>query len=108
MTFEADFLDLMPHTVTRKAFASRDNYGKPSYSTAVSSYQARVVATPMTAWTPQGLTLIATHKMYLATTDTISAEDQITYGGSTYKIVQVGMEPDEDGAHHTWLATKGS
>lgn len=108
MTFEVGFLDLMSTRITRKAWAGRDAYGKPSYSTApVSTYRARVVAKPLTMAGPQGIELVATHIMYLATTDNIGAKDQITHKSSTYRIIEIGREPDEDGMHHTWLRTKG-
>jgi hypothetical protein len=109
VAFESAFLELMPHTVTRKAWAGRDSYGKPSYSTATaSSYRARVVAKPLTLAGPQGIELVATHIMYLATTDNIGAKDQITYDGSTFRIIEIGREPDQDGMHHTWLRTRGA
>ena len=108
MTFEVGFLDLMSTTITRKAWGARDAYGKPSYSTAVATYQARVVAKPLTLAGPQGVELVATHIMYLNTTANIGAKDQITHKGSTYRIIEIGREPDEDGMHHTWLRTKGA
>ena len=109
MTFESDFLDLMSTTITRKVWGARDVYGKPSYSTAAAStYQARVVAKPLTLAGPQGVELVATHIMYLATTENIGAKDQITHKGSTYRIIEIGREPDEDGMHHIWLRTKGA
>lgn len=108
MTFDVGFLSLMSTTITRRAWGGRDAYGKPSYSTAAgSTYQARVVAKPLTMVGPHGVELVATHIMYLATTDNIGSNDKITHKSSTYRIIEIGREPDEDGMHHTWLRTKG-
>lgn len=109
MSFESGFLELMSTTVTRRAFASRDAYGKPSYSTAAAStYRARVVAKPLTMATPAGVETVADDIMYLATTDAIGQYDQITHNGSTHRIFQVGRETDETGVHHMWIRTKGA
>lgn len=108
MSFESGFLDLMSTTVTRRAYAGRDAYGKPSYSTSASTYQARVVSKPMTVPSPGGVIVVADDIMYLATTDDIGATDQITHNGSTHRIITVGRETDETGVHHRWIRTKGS
>ena len=107
MTFDPGFLDLMSTTITRKAFTGRNAYGSPSYASATATYQARVVAKPMSIPSPDGIQIVATHIMYLATTATIQPQDQITHKGSTYRIVEIGRETDEDGMHHVWLRTKG-
>src|SRR5512146_159919 len=108
MSFEKAFLELMSTTVTRRAYASRDAYGKPSYSTGASTYQARVVAKPMIVATPAGVVTVADDIMYLATTDAIGEFDQITHNGSTHRIFQIGRETDETGVHHMWIRTKGA
>jgi len=109
MSFETGFLDLMPATVTRNAFTKRanDGYGGPSFSTAVSSYRARVVQSPLLIQNAQGMEVVVTHTAWLATTASIQPEDKITYLGSTYQIQEIGRFPDDQGGHHTRLRLRG-
>ena len=103
------FLDFMPHTVTQNAFVRRgtDGYGGPAYSTVSASYSARVVAKPTIIVRPDGMELLATHTMWLGTTGTVNQEDKITYAGSTYQILEVARFPDQFGALHVRLMTRG-
>lgn len=109
MAFESAFLDLMTDTVTHKAFLRRSTAGtgEPAYATAASTYQGRVVAGPFKVKTIQGADVVATHTMWLATTANIGPQDQITFGGSTFQIVEVLRYPDETGRHHTRIRCRG-
>ena len=107
MSFESGFLDLMPHTVVRTAFSRRDAYGAPTYTTAASTYTARVVASPTQIPSPDGTIVVATHTMWLATTDSLAPQDKISFGGSTFRILEIANFPDEAGGHHVRVRTKG-
>lgn len=109
MAFESAFLSLMPDTITRNAFVRRSTAGtgEPAYSATATTIQARVVAGPMKVRTVQGLDVVATHTMWCASTMDISAQDKITFGGSTFQIVEVLRYPDDEGRHHTRLRCRG-
>lgn len=98
-----DFADLMPHTVIVNAFRrySTDGLGFPTYSTAGSTYQARVVAGRVHTIGSSGYDVVATHTMWLATTATIGVQSKVSFLGSTYAIVDMHRVPDEFGTHHT-------
>lgn len=109
MAFQAAFLRLMPDTITVHAYrrASTAGYGGPTYTTAAASYRARVVAVPTKVKGSTGLDVVATHTMWVATTTDIGARDKLTFGGSTFEIVEVARYPDEEGRHHTRLRCRG-
>lgn len=106
--FDPSFLELMTQTVTRKAFLKRTQYGLPTYSTVATTYQARVVAMPSLVPDPMGINQVGTHTMWLATTQQWDPEDSCSFGGSTFRILEVANYPDQDGPHHVRLRTKGA
>lgn len=99
----------MPDTVTVNPYrrASTAGYGGPTWTTVATSYRARVVAAPTKVKGSSGLDVVATHTMWLATTADISARDKLTFGGSTFEIVEVARYPDHEGRHHTRLRCRG-
>lgn len=102
MAFESAFLDLMPHTVTLNAFSalSTDGYGRPTYATAATTVQARVVERREKLVGPDGKELVTSHVAWLATTGSWTVRDKFTFESSTYRILLVSRMPDEDGLHH--------
>lgn len=106
----ADWQDVMPHTVTYEAVSGRDDYGAPTYATAVTYAHSRVqysqkrVASNVTGhdtlsfcqcWIPAALT-------------GLSPDDRITLpDGSSPKIVGWEIRVDEAGNHHTKVAFGG-
>lgn len=112
MSFDLEFLELMSTSVVRKAFASRaggtsGSYGAPGYSTAASTYQARVVAEPGLVVDSKGQEVVFTHRMWIATTTAIAPEDYLSHLGTTHRVVQVSRQTDETGRHHTKVWTRG-
>ena len=107
MSFESEFLNLMPHTVVRTAFMRRDAYGAPTYASTATTYGARVVASPTQIPSGDGVMVVATHTMWLATTASLAPEDKLSFGGSTFRILEIANFPDEVGAHHVRVRTKG-
>ena len=110
MAFESGFLDLMPHTITVKTFtrastggSSAGSYGAPDYTTSSASYRGRFVVKNTKLVRPDGSEFSGSHVAWLATTHSITQRDKVTFTGSTYEVLQVGIFPDEDGAHHTRL-----
>lgn len=98
----SDWADMMADTVTLAAVASRDAYGRPTFS-STTSYAARVVykQTRIVNRT-NGQDSIATGVIWICGTPTLGIDDQITLpNGSTPVILNWELLPDENGAHHT-------
>lgn len=108
MSFEQSFVDLMPATVTRKAFVSRNSYGAPSYSTTSTDYAARYVNAPVLIPGNDGINTVAQGTLWIATTQLWAVEDYCSIEGSTVRILEAARFPDEDGAHHVRLRIKGA
>lgn len=99
----SDWLDLMPHTVTYEAVATRDEYGKPiTYSTAV-SYRARVTYKHQRVAARNGQDVTSTIQCWLnGVITTLNPDDRITLPDGTTPLVTSWETPtDEIGYHHT-------
>lgn len=96
----APFLGLMSTSVIVKAFSTEDASGAVTYSTAASTYSARVVSKPVQTFDSRGAEVVARHVAYVASTSRIGAKDQLTWNGSTYRIVSVETPTDQFGVHH--------
>jgi len=109
MTDIGAWLDFMPAMVTRRAFTKRNanGYGLPAYSTTATTYRARVVAGATLVTRPDGQEVVATHTMWVGSTQEWREEDQVTYAGSTYAILDITRFLDESGAHHVRLKLRG-
>lgn len=109
MTDVSAWIDFMPFQITRRAFTKRgtDGYGGPAYSTTATTYQARVVAGPTMVTQADGQEIVATHTMWVGSTAPWALEDQVTYAGSTYALLEIMRYPDELGAHHVRLKLRG-
>lgn len=110
MSFESAFLALMPHSIVVKRFtkattagSSAGSYGTATYATAASTYRGRMVVKNVKLNRPDGSEFSGSHVAWLATTADITRRDKVTFTGTTYEILQVGMFPDETGVHHTRL-----
>lgn len=96
-----DFLDLMPHTVSHAELAGRDDYGKPTYGSAV-DYQARVTYKNQKVRASDGSEVVARGVVWIGGTPIISTDDQLTLpDGSSPIILSFEQYADEIGAHHT-------
>ena len=109
MTFESEFLDLMPETITIEQPTSQDGYGKRSYGAAI-SYRCRVVEKLEKITTVQGREDFATTKVYVAPNassgllPTLSARIRVTLpDGTQPNVVGFGRQSDEDGPHHALI-----
>lgn len=101
MSFENDFLDLMPHTITHSTFKSFDGYGKASYSTISSSYTARVTYNAKLVRSFNGQEQVSSAQAVLATTKTIRTDDKLTLpSGDSPIILRIEKMSDTGGLHH--------
>lgn len=108
--FEAAFRDLMPASIVVKRFSkattagsSAGTYGAATYAATATTYQGRIVVKNVKLNRPDGSEFSGSHMAWLATTASITRQDKVTFEGTTFEIVQVGVFPDQDGAHHTRL-----
>ena len=108
MTFQAAFLQLMPHSVVLNAFSAESTagYGAPGYATAATTMRARVVAKQQKVLQRDGSEIAGDHVAWLASTRTITLRDKLTFQGSTYEILSVARYPDDVGLHHQKLTLR--
>jgi hypothetical protein len=99
----ADWLELMPDTVTHTAMASRDDYGKPVLASGGTDYRARVVyKTQKVASRVTGEDVIANCQVWInGVISGLTVDDQIELpDGSTPRIESWDIPSDETGQHH--------
>ena len=102
----ADWLSLMPFTVSYEAAAVRDEFGKVTTYAAPVSYRARATYKHQrVASRATGQDVIASIQVWLnGVIPTINVDDRITLpDGTTPLIVSWDMPTDEVGNHHTKL-----
>lgn len=101
MSFEDDFLDLMPHSVVVNAYASINGYGSPTYSTVGSTYTARVTYKQKMVRSFDGTEKVSMANAVLNCTGTINPDDKITLPDGTVRpIVNINTISDTGGQHH--------
>jgi len=102
MSFEAEFLSLMPSTVTVYPLASRNADGHTTFGTTGVRIRARVVYTPHTVRLPDGRIGAAEGIAWLASTSPLSIQSKyVLPDGSSPVVYAVENIPDEDGQHHS-------
>ena len=91
---------LCKQTVVVRARTGSDVYGQPSFSTAASTYAARVVPGSKELRDRDGNVVMASHVAWIDTSSTISPESKVLIGASTvrYPILRSEAFPDETGA----------
>ena len=100
MSIDAEFLELMPHTVSIANLSSRNSYGVPTFGTAT-SYRARVVKKAEIVRDTAGAEVVSTTQVWLYGTSGVTPESRITLpDSSTPSILMVETYPDETGYHH--------
>jgi hypothetical protein len=106
----ADWLDMMPHTISYAAVVTRDNYGKPATYSAATNYRARVNYRAIrTANQFSGQDEIAAGEVWIAATFTPEQDDKITLpDGTTPPIVDWSLISDENGPHHLKILFGGT
>lgn len=102
MALEADYLELMPDTVTFYAKSSLDQYGKRTFSGTGTSYRCRIQAVNQLTRDPDGREVTVTGIAYLYGSPDLTTDHKIVLpDGTTPVIYQVNSNRDEAGAHHT-------
>ncbi len=101
MAFEDDFLELMPHSIIVKSYTSMDGYGKPTYSTAGSTYAGRCSYKQKLVRAMDGTQQVSSANVVLNCTGTINPDDKITLPDGTVRpVLSVGAEWDNESQHH--------
>jgi hypothetical protein len=104
MAFDANLLELMPHTISVQAFDSVNQYGEESYSTSVTTYTALVEEHPQIVRDSFGELTLSSHISYTASTSRIPVTSLITLpDGTQPPIIRSDVFSDEDGIHHVVL-----
>lgn len=100
MTFEPEFAEFMPETVTRKPESSKDFYAQGSFGAAV-EVQCRVEASPMMVRAVDGREVVSHVRVYTAGPVGFELTDEITLpDGSKPPILRIDKVDDETGPHH--------
>lgn len=109
MSWDSDFLEMMPHTVVVYARASHNSYGEPTYSTSGSTYRARVANKPGMLRNLRGEFTEFFQVAWVASTGTINVNDKVTLpDGTSPELANVERNPDEDGVYINKLYFKHS
>ena len=105
MSFESEFLDFMPHTITVYEFSGVNEYAEPSYSTTATTYSAMVEERPDMVRSPFGEEVVSSHVVYVASTARIPLTSRVVLpDGSEPAMIRSDVFSDEDGlAHHVVL-----
>ena len=106
MSYTDPLVALMPSTVTHAAWTgmSTDGYATETYTTAETSYRARVVTEQRLVRTFDGTEELATTTVWLASTSTFSALDRFTLpDGEAPVLLSLETFSDETGVTHTKL-----
>lgn len=103
MSFEKTFKELMIETVTVYHRSSHSSYGSVAYSTAGTTFDARVVRGLGEMRGLTGQTVQVTAIAYIASTseNEVRADDKIVLpDGSSPPIAAINHFPDDYGLHH--------
>lgn len=96
-----EFRELLPHTVTVSTVASLGTGGAATFSTAATSYRARVVNTNKIVHDLRGEVAAVAYEAWIASTSILAPDSKYTLpDGATPPVVRVDTFPDEDGHHH--------
>lgn len=106
MAYTDPLLELFQTTITQAGWAgmSTDGYATTTYSTASSTYAARVVTEQRLVRTFDGTEELATTTVWVASTSTFSALDRFTLpDGTAPVLLSVETYRDEQGVTHSKL-----
>ena len=108
MSFESEFLTMMPLTITVYPFLGFDAYGEASYSTSATTYRCRVEYDRNTRGTMQGEELTQTTTVYVAAQTTLNNLDNyVLPDGSTGMVSSIKQMWDDEGIHHNVINFAG-
>ena len=105
MAIDAEFLDLMPSTVTIYAKTGMDAYGKMTFSATGTAVRCRVQETGRVIKTADNRDVYENGTIIFYGTPTISEDSKIVLpDGSSPLILAVIHHNDELGANHTTVS----
>ena len=102
MTYEStDFRPLLANTITVRTRASRNSDGSDTFSTAASTYRARVVTTRKWVRNSEGVAVQASQVAWVASPAPLAADSRYTLpDGPSPPVLDIAAYPDTDGTHH--------
>lgn len=101
MSLESDFRDLCAQSVTVRTRSGRNSDGSDTFSTAASTYRARVVGSKKWVRDSLGNVVQASQEVWILSTGTIAQDSRITLpDGTSPPVLQIATFPDGDGTHH--------
>lgn len=105
MSFERDFLSMMPDTITVSTVATLGVGGAATFSTASTSFRCRVVPKNLFVHDSRGQGAAVAYEVWVASTSAkLAPSSKYTLpDGSTPPVVTVDRFPDQQGGHHVRL-----
>lgn len=102
MSIEAEFLTLMPSTVTLYSNSSIDKYGKRAWSASGTDYRCRIEDDNKLLRTESGREVVITGRVYVYGVPASMTTDWkiVLPDGSSPVIHTVTVQNDQSGAHH--------
>lgn len=99
---ESDFLQLMPHTITKNAYSSIDGYGKATFSTGLTSYRGLLTYENKLVKAMDGKEKMSSANVILNCTGTINPDDKLNLpNGTSPPILSITSYSDNIGTHNT-------
>lgn len=102
MSIDPHLVDMMQSTLQVQQMVGVDNYGEPSYSTAVSTFPCYITEKQKRVRNAMGEEVVSSHIVYVANTEgTLSATDLYTLSdGSQPAVITIENHRDETGEYH--------
>jgi hypothetical protein len=108
VSFDPEFLTMMPSTMRVFPFITFDTYGEPSYSTAATNYRCRIEPDGQVVKDQLGKDIVLNVTAYVASTSALNVlSNYILPDGSTGIVISISPVPDEDGIHHNVVRLGG-
>jgi hypothetical protein len=101
MSFEAEYLTMMPSTMVVFPFLAFDNYGDPSYGTTGINYRCRIEYEDVVVRDQLGQDVVSNVTAYVAATTRLNKLSQYVLPDGTTGVVQsIAVQFDDEGIHH--------
>jgi hypothetical protein len=104
MAIETLLSDLMVESITIANVSTIDSYAKHSYASPTTVTKCRVQTGAHKVTDQDGQEIVATGKVYIASSPTVTPASKITLpDGSVPRVLTVDRFTDERGSHHTCI-----
>lgn len=108
MSFEAEFLTMMPSTMLVYEFISWTDYGEPAYSTSATSYRYRGEYEPTVTDGNLGRDVVDSVTAYVASTSPLNPlNNYVLQDGTTGVVQSISQVWDDEGLHHNVIRFGG-